>query len=239
MGPAPGEAGNVSPSFQVHVTITRPFWVGKFSVTQQQWKTVMGSTVVEYISHFEEDTYFVGIGPDYPMYSVSWFDAENFCHKLTAYGRAAGCVPLNYEFRLPTVAEREYTCRAGTTGPYGGNGVLDEMAWYKANSGDAVPHQSVPVMHPVGQKKPNSWGLYDMNGNTLEWCLDLGSGMPKNGNFTDPCGFKVDYHGIRGGSYRYDPIFCRSAYATNASPSSHSDYGFRIALAPIISPVVP
>jgi formylglycine-generating enzyme required for sulfatase activity len=240
MGPAPGEVGSQSYQFQIHVTLTRPFWVGKFAITQEQWQTVMGSTIDEYVSHFDEEGYFVGIGPNYPMYSVTWFDAAAYCRKLTGYARVAGCLPTGYEFRLPTVAEREYACRAGTTGPYGGTGILDEMAWYKGNSGDTAPHHvGVPVMHPVGQKKPNDWGLYDMNGNTPEWCLDLGVKMLKGANVTDPYEFITDFHGVRGGWFLSDPKDCRSASAGGATPTSHDANGFRIVLAPVILPVVP
>jgi formylglycine-generating enzyme required for sulfatase activity len=125
------------------VQITKHFEMGKYEVTQAQWRTVMGtdpSTIK---------------GENRPVETVSRTDAQDFLDKLNA--RNDG-----YRYRLPTEAEWEYAARAGTAGPYAG--ALDDIAWYAGNSGDET--------HPVGQKKPNQWGLYDMEGNVREWVSD-------------------------------------------------------------------
>ncbi len=125
------------------VRITKGFEMGKYEVTQAQWESVMGSNP----SNFR--------GADRPVERVSWNDAQDFLQKLNS--RQDG-----YRYRLPTEAEWEYAARAGTTGSYAGN--LDAMAWYSINSGGQT--------HPVGQKQPNAWGLYDMHGNVWEWAQD-------------------------------------------------------------------
>jgi formylglycine-generating enzyme required for sulfatase activity len=124
------------------VTISQPFYLGKYEVTQAQWKKVMGSSP----SRFK--------GANRPVEQVSWYDCQEFIEKLNSKG--------NGVFRLPTEAEWEYACRAGTTDDYAGN--LDEMGWYDKNN--------VGKTQPVGKKKANPWGLYDMHGNVSEWCQD-------------------------------------------------------------------
>jgi formylglycine-generating enzyme required for sulfatase activity len=142
-----------------------------------------------------------------------------FCRELTAREHAAGRLPAGYTFTLPTEAQWEYACRAGTTGAFAGN--PEAMAWHKGNSGNST--------HTVATKQPNAWGLYDMYGNVLEWCLDW-YGDYKRGAQADPAGPGSGHFRMsRGGSWRVD-VF-RSASRAGGSPGRR-DYtiGFRLAL---------
>jgi formylglycine-generating enzyme required for sulfatase activity len=198
---------------QTQVTLTRGYWLGKTEVSQAQWEALMGSNP----SGFKE--------ADRPVETVSWDDVMGFCRKLTERERWAGRLPGGYEYTLPTEAQWEYACRAGTTGPYGGDGNLDDMGWYYGNSGQTT--------HRVGQKQANAWGLYDMHGNVSEWCLDWFVYYP-GGSVRDPTGpssglFRV----CRGGSWGSFNILCRSAFRGPADPRlTGTSLGFRLALAP-------
>lgn len=186
------------------VVLTEPFWMGQYEVTQAQWESVMRNNP----SYFR--------GRDLPVESVSWDECQEFIRKLNANGDG-------YFYRLPTEAEWEYACRAGTTGEYAGN--LDEMAWYKKNSGGQT--------HPVGQKKPNAWGLYDMHANVWEWCQDLYGTYPII-SVTNPTGNpEGSYRVFRGGSWYYRRTgYCGSALRGLYSSGARSDdLGFRIVMA--------
>jgi formylglycine-generating enzyme required for sulfatase activity len=205
-----------SPSFYgeepaTWVILTRPFWLGRTEVTQAQWAVVMGNNP----SNLK--------GEELPVENVSREDAMDFCRKLTERDRAAGRLPAGYAYTLPTEAQWEYACRAGTTGDYAG--ALDAMAWYGANSGGTT--------HPVGTKQTNAWGLHDMHGNVWEWCLDW-SGDYRGGEVTNPRGLQSGTHRIyRGGSWHYVAASARSASrAGHSSDYSDDDLGFRLALAP-------
>jgi formylglycine-generating enzyme required for sulfatase activity len=174
-------------------------YMSKYEVTQAEYKAVMGSNP----SSFK--------GDDLPVDSVSWNDAVEFCRKLSAKsGR---------DYRLPTEAEWEYASRAGTTGPWAGD--VDTLAWYGANSGSRT--------HPVGQKQPNGFKLYDMNGNVWEWCQSKYKPYPYRAGDG-----REDLHGndvrvMRGGSWESPAISCRSAYRRRVIPDTRS-IGFRIIL---------
>ncbi len=179
------------------------FKMGKFEVTQRQWVTVMGDNP----SGFK--------GDDNPVESVSWHDCRKFIEKLNALpeAKASGLM-----FRLPTDAEWEHACRAGSTGDYSKladgteitESTLGEVAWYGGNSEKKT--------HPVGQKKPNAFGLYDMHGNVCEWCGDLAEA----GSYSERV--------IRGGSWRFDSSFCQASIQPFSRPDiREKDLGFRLA----------
>ncbi|MDP3071053.1 MAG: formylglycine-generating enzyme family protein [Opitutaceae bacterium] len=196
---------------RMQVTISRAFWLGKTEVTQAQYETIMG---------VNPSTLKSG-GPDLPVENASWIDAMAFCRKLTEREHAAGRLVAGEAYTLPTEAEWEYACRAGTTGAYAGDPAA--MAWHSANSDGTT--------HPVGQKRPNAWGFHDMAGNVLEWCLDW-YGPYLGGAVTDPVGpERGHYRMARGGSWRTDARTGRSA-ARSGGSSARLDYtiGFRVAL---------
>ncbi len=189
---------------QDEVTISKPLYMGVTEVTQAQYEAVMGKNP----SQFR--------GATNPVDMVSWNDATEFCKKLSEKTRQT--------VRLPTEAEWEYACRAGTATAFSfgdADSALSDYAWYKANSGDTP--------HPVGQKKPNAWGLYDMHGNVWEWCADWYGDYPK-GAATDPQGpASGKYRVLRGGSWLSNPDYCRSAYRNNRTPDNRfNNYGFRV-----------
>lgn len=150
------------------------FYIGKYEVTQAQWRAVMGNNP----SSFK--------GDNRPVENVSWNDAQEFCRKLSQM--------TGKTYRLPSEAEWEYAARAGTTGPYAGN--LDAMGWYEKNSGGKT--------QPVGQKQANAWGLFDMHGNVWEWCEDFWhanyNGAPTDGSAW-LSGGDSRYRVLRGGSW--------------------------------------
>ena len=156
------------------VRITKPFEIARFEVTQAQWAAIMG----ENYSQFK--------GPDRPVENVSWQDAQEFLRRLTA--RNDG-----YLYRLPTEAEWEYAARAGATEAF--PGVAYELGWYYENSNEQT--------HPVGTKKPNAWGVYDMSGNVYEWMQDwYDESYYRAGDDIDPIGPPSGrYRTIRGGSW--------------------------------------
>ena len=205
MGDANGDADETPHQ----VTLTKGFELGVYEVTQEQYEQVMGSNP----SFFK--------GPQNPVEQVSWNDAVEFCRKLSALPseKSAG-----YVYRLPTEAEWEYACRAGTTTKYSfgdSESELGDYAWYRDNSGGTT--------HPVGQKQPNAWGLYDMHGNVWEWCQDWHGDYSK-GSTTDPTGAASGSLRVSRGGCWYDySVRCRSAYRYRYAPDYRSfNLGFRV-----------
>ena len=194
------------------MTLTKPFLLGVHEVTQGQWQAVMGTTPWKGKKYVKE-------GDDYPATYVSWNDAVEFCRKLSE--------KEGLEYRLPTEAEWEYACRAGTTTAYSfGDDAseLGEYAWYRENAWDAGQKYA----HTVGQKKPNPWGLYDMHGNVFEWCQDWYGDYP-SGSVTDPTGpASGDSRVLRGGSFSHHSSGVRSANHFDLRPDYRStNLGFR------------
>ena len=195
MGSPENEAGRDDDETLHQVTLTKGFWMARTEVTQAQWESVMGNNPAEHR------------GENLPVEQVSWEDCIDFCRK-------AG-------LRLPTEAEWEYACRAGSTGKYAGTGDLDDMGWYDDNSRDYT--------HPVGQKTPNAWGLFDMHGNVSEWCEDWSTGDYSRENVTDPQGADFGMaRGVRGGDFSDYRRRCRSASRWVERPGNNEiTLGFR------------
>lgn len=189
------------------VMLSKPFWLAKTEVTQRQYNQVMESNP----SHFQ--------GSNNPVEKVSWNDAVSFCKKLTEIERRAGRLPEGFEYTLPTEAQWEYACRAGTTGDYAGS--LDSMAWYGYE-------KAGKKTHPVGTKQANAWGLYDMHGHVWEWCSDWYGDYP-SGSVKDPQGANSgSYRVLRGGGWYDGSSICRSAFRSRYSPAGTCYYlGFR------------
>ena len=192
------------------VTLSKPFYMGITEVTQAQYEAVMGTNP----SYFK--------GATNPVETVFWNDAAEFCKKLSEKTRQT--------FRLPTEAEWEYACRAGTQTAFSFGddpSALGDYAWHNWHKGN-----SELMTHPVGQKKPNAWGLYDMHGNVWEWCADWIGEYPK-GPVTDPSGPATGSGArvLRGGAWSSDdPGRFRCAFRLNYDPSLRLNRdGFRCA----------
>lgn len=209
MGSPVSEIGHREDETAHAVTLTKSFWLGRTPVTQAQYEAVMGANPARFK------------GADFPVETVSWEEAMAFCRRLTERERAAGRLPAGFSYTLPTEAQREYACRAGTGGPYAGE--LNAIAWYSGNSEDQA--------HAVGQKQPNAWGLCDMQGNVWEWCADWYGNYPE-GRATDPTGpARGDSRVYRGGAWFHSAELCRSAYRYKLDPGSRGSLlGFRVAL---------
>ena len=193
------------------VTFAKEFYMGVYEVMQSQWEAVMGGNP----SNFK--------GPKNPVEQVTWAESQEFVQKLSKEN-------AKWSFRLPTEAEWEYVAKAGTTSPYffdDTDSTLSEYAWFAANSKETT--------HPVGEKKPNPWGLYDIYGNVWEWVQDADhgnyEGAPTDGSAWDKMGGM--YHIVRGGSWDDPPNWCRSGARPQYYPAEKSiRYGFRVVAAP-------
>jgi len=199
-------SANESP---VHEVTLDGFWMGETEVTQEQYEAVMGNNP----SRFK--------AAKNPVEMVNWTDCQEFVKKINE--KHPGM-----KFRLPTEAEWEYACRAGSTGKWcfgDDETALADFAWFRANSYGKT--------HPVGQKKPNAWGLYDMHGNVFEWCADRYAKYP-DGSLTDPTGPESgQFRLIRGACWVNHPHYCRSAVRYSSPPASRNYYiGFRLSRTP-------
>ena len=196
MGSPESEVGRNKDEKQHEVTLSKGFWIMESEVTQRQWQAVMGNNPSK------------NKGDDLPVEQVSWNDCQEFCKK---------CVDLGFAFQLPTEAQWEYACRAGTTGAFADD--LDAMAWHDINSEG--------VTHPVGMKMSNDWDLYDMHGNVWEWCLDWKADYP-GGSVTDPVSSSGTQRVYRGGGWSDGAWRCRSACRIGAAADYRDpSLGFR------------
>ena len=209
MGSPTHERDRDDDELQHFVKIFKPFWLGQTAVTQAQWQAVMGSNP----SEFQGDL-------NRPVERVSWNDAQEFCRRLSQ--------KVGMSFRLPTEAEWEYACRAGTTTAYSFGddpSRIVDYAWFKDNSGGST--------HPVATKQPNAWGLYDMHGNVAEWCADWYDTYPDTPT-ADPQGPATGLYRVsRGGTWTSYPFTCRAATRSSSpAASSYNFCGFRVARTP-------
>jgi formylglycine-generating enzyme required for sulfatase activity/uncharacterized caspase-like protein len=210
MGSPEDEADRNDDETQHRVTLTKGFWMAKTETTQGQWESVAGDNPSDFS------------GEDLPVETVSWVDVQGWLEKMNEKAP----LPSGWKWALPTEAQWEYACRAGTKRAFAGD--LDEMAWYDENSGSKT--------NPVGTKKANAWGLHDMHGNVWEWCSDrygeyvIGSSSDPTGGATTG-GSRV----LRGGSWDYYAQHCRSADRSRVTPGNRlNSLGFRPALVPSI-----
>jgi len=204
------------------VTLSHPFYMGAYEVTQKEWKHVMGN----------EPSFFKG--ENLPVETVSWNEAQLFCQRLTQQERSSGHISGSCRYRLPTEAEREYACRAGTTTTFNTGMTLDAT---QANINGETPYPGTKTSLfrkrtlPVGSFPPNAWGLYDMHGNVYEWCQDYWSGYPE-GEITDP--FPTTPHKrrvYRGGAWKFPAAAARSAKRSQRDPAKKFDFmGLRLVL---------
>ena len=201
------------------VTIGHDFWIGKYEVTQGEFMGVLGRNP----SHFTGNS-------NRPVEKITFFDAVDFCLALTRREQKAGHLPTGYEYRLPTEAEWEYACRAGSTNlfAFGDDAaVADQYAWTAENCDAGT--------HPVGLKRPNPWGLYDVHGNVWEWCADWFAPYPA-APLTDPLGPSTSkYKVFKGGGWNQDVEYARASSRFMMSPSNGIHFvGFRLALGPVL-----
>ena len=238
MGSPNWEEGHTKNEILHRVKITKFFWISSKEVTQDLYKEVMGQNYSNFIS-----------GQN-PVDSISYKEALLFCNRLTAYTIAKGYLPIGYKFDLPTEAEWEYACRAGTsTATAFGNSLNSIQANFNGNS----PYRSRTLgpslkrTAPVGSYKPNAWGLYDMHGNVWEWCKDAANIKHERrfkkivtdtyiNGASDPLSLIGKQNIIRGGSWVSLGTQCRSASRKAIDPESRDiNIGFRVVLRPQLS----
>lgn len=218
---------------QVEVTLTKGFWIGKFEVTQAEWKRVMGELPGELTAELPA-------GDELPVGNVNFAEAEAFCEKLSELGHQSGELPQGWEIRLPTEAQWEYACRAGTTTA---TSFGDQLSSTQANFrgkpyNGGAPGPSLKRATKVGSYPANPWGIHDMHGNTFEWCRDwyhsrLPGGIDPDLRDAPATAAKNDDGGIsrvrRGGCWADEGWPCRSAFRVRFEPERRYDHiGFRV-----------
>lgn len=214
------------------VLISQPFWMGRTEVTQAEFELVMGYNPS------------ILVGADHPVQGVSWWDATLYCQTLTFWESYLGGIPEGYEYRLPTEAEWEYACRAGSLAEFNfGDELLCGQARFRKSLHSGEDCAGATETAVVASYPPNAWGLYDMHGNVAEWCSDFyapytaGAKMDpfvSTGDPSIPFGLQ---RVVRGGSFGAESANCRSA--TRLASHEHSgvlNFGFRVVLAPVLEP---
>jgi formylglycine-generating enzyme len=236
MGSPPTEPGRKDVETQHRVRMTQPFYLARYETTVQQWERLMGT---DRERQSEQRQFFKKVAqePDHPAVEVSWYDAIAYCQRLTEQHRKDGILPEGYVYTLPTEAQWEYACRAGSTAPFGiGDGwnISSRQANFDGNYpyGNAEPGPYLERTEAVGKYPPNRWGLHDMHGNVREWCWDWQSDYPVEADIRiDPAGPKRGQgHILRGGGWLSQGVDCRSASRDWTPPDDQLAFaGFRVA----------
>ena len=230
MGSPAGETGRRADEAQVEVELTRGFWTGKFEVTQGQWRAAVGA----FPDRLPSQPF--GEGDDFPVYWISYEQAARFCRVLTSRAHESGTLPATWTFALPTEAQWEYACRAGTTTA---TAFGDALGPDRANfDPDAETRTTRPAggSRPVGSYAANRWGLHNMHGNVWEWCRDYYHARLPGGVDPDLSGVLGVQNGDgsysrvrRGGAWIEAGWTCRSACRLRYEPDRSSDHiGFRV-----------
>lgn len=226
MGSPPSEPERRPGEDQVEVTLTAGFWMAKYETTQADWKRAVGKLPGPLTAELPE-------GDDLPVGNVNFAETESFCRKLSERGWQSGQLPRDWEFRLPTEAQWEYACRAGTTTA---TAFGDTLSSTQANFG-GKPYNGAPAgpslrrAAPVGSYAANAWGLHDMHGNTFEWCRDWYHPKLPGGTDPDPYLAPTSSRVRRGGCWTDEGWPCRSAFRLRFEPERRYDHiGFRVVL---------
>ena len=228
MGSPERESGRYGDEKLHGVTLSRPFWMAETEVTQGQWTAVMGAAPR---GGFDRDN----LGAEVAANTLDWNEAMDFCRRLTDRERQEGLLPEGFEYTLPTEAQWEYACRAGTRTAYSFGDDASKLGQYAVHDGS----RDGAYAHRVKSRKPNPWGFYDMHGNVWEWCLDAATGVGAvvtdtyREGIRDPLAQGGPQRVFRGGSWDYSPAGCRSALRNAVEPSgADAHLGFRPVLAP-------
>ena len=246
MGSPASEVERDSDETRHIVILTKGYWMGQREVTQGEYLSVIGNNP----SHFKNGVDAISPGTGgrvtndlrHPVEQVSWNDATNYCGKLTQRDRAAGLIPADYAYRLPTESEWEYGCRGGTTNAFHfgsasrqGMANFDTRYEYESSVGIQIKPVTGLIYRTIegASYAPNAFGLYDMHGNVWEWCSDWYGDYP-TGVVTDPAGpASGGGRVLRGGRWGSFGWRCRAAYRSNSYPDGWSNgFGFRVVLAP-------
>ncbi len=225
MGATPGQDDDAYDDEKpVHEVTLYPYHIGRYEITQAQWRAIMGTTIEQQRDNAEyywnEPLPLYGVGDNYPMYYVSWKDAKTFCERLSA--------KTGRKYVLPTEAQWEFAARGGlenSDDKYSGSDIFDIVTWYSGNSGGKA--------HIVGKKYKNDLGIHDMSGNVWEWCAD-GYGPYSSDYVFEPKALYPDNrYVIRGGSWDYDITYCRvSCRGERTAEYSRFNLGFRVVCLP-------
>lgn len=205
--------------YPAHEVELSSYYIAECEVTQAQWQAVMGTSIYQQRDKADSSYSTYGVGSNYPMYYVSWYEAQEFCQKLSiATGRT---------YLLPTEAQWEYAARGGNQSKrykYSGLHQLSAVGWYRDNSGNST--------HPVGQLRANELGIKDMSGNVYEWCSDYYSSYSSTKQYDPSCG-SGEYAVLRGGGWRISASDCRVSNRSYGTPSDrYGSSGFRVVCIP-------